>query len=57
MKNISDELENNLTNEMIKLATFLAEKKIIIDFNPNQIGLNEHFHVKYYLDFTKAILN
>jgi hypothetical protein len=50
MKTLSDDLYNSLLKQLYAFATFLALNRIRIDLNLQNLGFNQNYHIKYFID-------
>ena len=48
--NINEKFIENLREELVKFSTFLANNDIIIDFKLANVGMDQNYNAKYFLN-------
>ena len=50
ISNINDEFIENFRDQLIKFSSFLANSNIRIDFRLKNVGMDQNYGAKYFLD-------
>ena len=57
INNINDQFIENFRDQLIKLSSFLANSFIKIDFQLKNIGMDQNYGPKYFLDLDFELVN
>lgn len=57
INNINDQFIKNFRDQLIKISSFLANSFVKIDFQLKNIGMDQNYGPKYFLDLDFEIVN